>query len=478
MIPFFGKTVQRAPVVFFNTLAKKKEAFIPLSKKTVKMYSCGPTVYDYAHIGNLRVYVFSDVIKRILEYRGYTVKHIINITDVGHLSDDADEGEDKMSAGLKREGKESTLQNMKALGERYASFFIEDLHELNIELPFAFPRASDHINEQVAYIRSLLEKGYAYQGESGVYFDTRKFSRYGVLGGSASAEHSRIGVSTEKHDPKDFILWKKDASLGWDSPWGRGFPGWHIECTAMASKYLGKTFDIHTGGVDHIPVHHNNEIAQAEAATGRPFARYWMHGEFITVEGKRIGKSEGNAIRLYQLKERDVSPLAYRYLLLGTHYRQPMNFTWQSLEAAETALYKALRIFADLPAGGIVNDAYRSRFETAINDDANTPEALAVLWELIKDENITPSDKRATILNFDRVLGIGFGNFTDRDDLEKLFVVPPHDLSEEVAGLIQRRERAREKKEWAEADRLRAELNRKGFSIEDTENGPEIRKNP
>jgi len=477
MIPFFNTSLKRTPVVFFNTLTKKKEPFTPLSGQTVKMYTCGPTVYDYAHIGNFRSYVFADVIKRILEYRGYAVKHIINITDVGHLSSDADEGEDKMSAGLRREGKEPTLENMKILGERYANLFIEDLKELNVELPFSFPRASDHVNEQIAYIRSLLEKGYAYQGESGVYFDTQKFPRYGILGGSASAEHSRIGVNKEKHDSKDFILWKKDASLGWDAPWGKGFPGWHIECTAMATKYLGKTFDIHTGGVDHIPVHHNNEIAQAESATGRPFARYWLHGEFITIDGKRIGKSEGNAIRLYQLKERNVSPLAYRYLLLGTHYRQSMNFTWESLEAAETTLYKALRIFADFPTGGTINTAYRSRFDAAINDDANTPEALALLWEIIKDDSVSPKDKRATMLDFDRVLGIGFGNFTDRDDLEKLLVVPPQNLSEEVADIVKKRERARKKKDWIEADRLRDELKDKGFSIEDTEKGPEIRKN-
>ncbi|MEK9177422.1 MAG: cysteine--tRNA ligase, partial [Patescibacteria group bacterium] len=366
MMRLFGKkdSVERPPIVLYNTLGKKKEEFAPLSGRNVKMYTCGPTVYDYAQIGNLRSYIFADVLRRVIEYRGHEVKQVMNITDFGHLVADADEGEDKMTLALKREGLALTLENMKIVGERYAQAFFEDLKKLNIETPFAFPRASEHIAEQIAYIATLMDKGYAYRTSQGVYFDVKKFPKYGILGGSASPEHSRIGVSAEKHDSRDFTLWKSDASLGWDSPWGKGFPGWHIECTAMSTKYLGKSFDIHTGGIDHITIHHNNEIAQAEAATGKPLARYWLHGAFLTVEGKRIGKSEGNAIRLYQLEERGIPPLAYRYLILTGHYRQTMNFTWDAAGAAKAARERALRAYLDLsPArGGSVVAAYRARF--------------------------------------------------------------------------------------------------------------------
>lgn len=477
MFQWFRKKTERPAIQFFNTLTKKKELFVPLSGgRTVKMYTCGPTVYDYAHIGNLRSFVFADIIKRILMYRGYSVKHVINITDVGHLAGDSDQGEDKMTSALHREGKTLSLENMKALGEVYAETFIEDVKLLNITLPFLFPRASDHIQEQIAFVKTLIEKGYAYEGSEAVYFDTTKFASYGALGGSASAEHSRIGISNEKRTPRDFTLWKKDAHLGWESPWGKGFPGWHIECTAMSIKYLGKSFDIHTGGVDHIPVHHNNEIAQSEAATGRQFVRYWLHGEFISVDGRRIGKSEGNAIRLYQLIERGISPLAYRYLLLGTHYRQQMNFTWGSLEAAHTTLYRALRMFADLPDGGSVDGKYRARFEALIDDDANTPEALALLWELLKDDSIPPGNKRATILDFDRVLGLGFGQSLHRGAFEKLSPIKQNELPETVAALVRAREEARQGKQWAEADRLREELSSEGFSVEDTKEGPRVHR--
>lgn len=481
MISFFKKEAKRPPVIFFNTLGRTKEEFKPLSGKVVKMYTCGPTVYDYAHIGNFRAYVFADTVRRVLEYNGYKVKQVMNITDFGHLTSDEDEGEDKMTLALKREGKELTLSNMKALGEKYAEAFFEDMKRLNIEMPFLFPRASDHIKEQVAYIETLLDKGYAYETKNGVYFDVAKFRRYGALGGSASSEHSRIGVNPEKHDARDFSLWKKDKEAGWESPWGRGFPGWHIECTAMATKYLGKSFDIHTGGVDHISVHHNNEIAQAEAATGRPYVRYWLHGEFITIEGKRIGKSEGNAIRLYQLQERGFSPLAYRYLLLGSHYRQVMNFTWEALEAAQTALHRALRMFADFPnknKHGSIVPAYRERFRSAVNDDLNTPEALAILWELLKDASVSPEDKRSTVLDFDAVLGIGFGGSTHRGEIEKLSVLKNKDLPDDVAALLREREELRKNKDFKSADILREEILTKGFSIEDGADGPLVRRAP
>lgn len=483
MFGFVKKTGPRPPVVLYNTLTKSKQEFKALQGKRVGMYTCGPTVYDYVHVGNLRAYVFADVLRRTLEYAGYEVKQIVNITDVGHLSSDSDDGEDKMTAGLKREGKELNLENMKALAETYASAFIEDMKSLNMELPFGFPRASEHVSEQIAFISSLLQKGYAYKTSDGMYFNTAKFPRYGALGLPAEAHasvengHSRIGANPEKHDQRDFALWKFNDALGWDAPWGKGFPGWHIECTAMATKYLGKSFDVHTGGIDHIAIHHNNEIAQAEAVSGKQYVQYWLHGAFISVEGKRIGKSEGNAIMLYQLQERGISPIAYRYLLLTTHYRSPMNFTWNSLEGAQTALQRAQRIFADLPSGGRISPLYRERFEACINDDLNTAEAIALMWEMLKDDTLSPPDKRATLLDFDRVLGLGFGKL-GKGDKGTLQVIEIKDLPKEIESIVEKREEARKSKDWEEADTLRDSLKEKGFDIEDGSDGPIVRKSP
>ncbi|MBX9765341.1 cysteine--tRNA ligase [Patescibacteria group bacterium] len=470
------KKDKRAPVVLYNSLGREKQEFKPLSGRAVKMYTCGPTVYDYVHIGNLRSYIFPDVLRRLLKYSGYDVKQIINITDVGHLQSDADDGEDKMTAGLKREGLALNLESMKVLADRYTAAFVEDIKDLNIELPFAFPRASEHIPEQIAYIQALFDKGYAYTTSDGVYFDTAKFPNYGILGGTgASEDHARVALNKEKKHPQDFSLWKFNEKLGWDTPWGKGFPGWHIECTAMSTKYFGKTFDIHTGGIDHIAIHHNNEIAQAEAASGTQFVRYWLHGAFIHVGSKRIGKSEGNAIRLYQIKERGFNPLAYRYLILTGHYRSPMNFTWEALEAAQTALYRALRMFADLSGNGSISAPAREKFENALKDDLNTPEAVAVLWEVLKDESMSEGDKRETILLFDKVLGLGFTPSPHRHDVEKLSVLTENDIPEAVRALVAEREAARAGGEWARADELRAEIEKAGFSAYDTKEGTELR---
>jgi cysteinyl-tRNA synthetase len=478
MLAFLKKkqTIERPKLFLYNTLGREKQEFKPLDGRKVKIYTCGPTVYDYAHLGNLRAYVFADILRRTLEYGGYDIKQIINITDFGHLVGDGDDTEDKMTLALKRDGKELTLENMKALGEEYASFFIEDVKTLNIELPFAFPRASEHIPEQIAFVAALLQKGYAYKTSDGIYFDTAKFPSYGILGGGGVLPgQSRIGAHPEKHDQKDFALWKFNDSLGWEAPWGKGFPGWHIECVAMATKYLGKSFDIHTGGVDHIQIHHNNEIAEAEAASGKRFVNYWMHSAFITIEGKRIGKSEGNAIRLYQLREKGIAPLSYRYLLLTAHYRQTLNFTWESLESAQTAFQRAQRIFADLPEGGRISSEYRTKFEIAINDDLNTSEAVAVMWEMLKDETLSPQDKRETLLDFDRVLGLGFGTLTG-SLAEKLSVKELKDLPSNIQELIEEREQARNAKEWARADEIRNSIYEKGFEVEDSAEGPVIRE--
>jgi len=462
-------------IQLFNTAARKKEAFVPITHGAVKIYTCGPTVYDYATIGNFRSYVFADVLRRTLEYAGYRVTQVVNITDFGHLVSDADEGEDKMIKGLKREGLPLTMEGMSQLATKFGDAFKEDMASLNIETPHAMPRATEHVRGMIAYVDVLLHKGFAYKTTDGVYFDTQKFPHYGSLGGAASADHSRIGVSDEKHDPRDFAIWKftDDPNMGWDAPWGRGFPGWHIECTAMSTQYLGKSFDIHTGGIDHIAIHHNNEIAQAEAANNKPYARYWMHNEFITIDNARIGKSQGNQILLRQLRDRNVSPLAYRYWLLTGHYRSQMNFTWDAVEASQTALHRALRTFADLRGNGSVLQSYAKRFEDALYDDLDTPKAIAILWELIKDESVKQGDKRATILDFDRVLGIGF-SFTELERRALIGSVETESIPKDIQELMQKREEARKNRDFHEADTIRDELKARGYAILDGADGPTL----
>lgn len=467
---FFFKKAPKAAVILFNTKGRKKEVFEPLAPGVVRLYSCGPTVYGPVHIGNVRSVLLSDLVRRTLEYAGYRVKQVMNITDFGHLAGDGDEGEDKMLSGLRREGLEPTMENMLALAGRYAEAFTKDLLAIGAKMPHVLPRASEHVPSMVAYVHTLLDKGYAYQTSDGVYFEVAKFPPYGALGGSASAEHSRVGISGEKRDQRDFALWKFNADRGWQAPWGTGVPGWHIECTAMATRYLGKSFDIHTGGVDNIPIHHNNEIAQAEAANGRPYARFWLHNEFITVDGAKIAKSVGNTITLAQLRARGIHPRAYRYWLMTGQYRQAMNFTWEAVEAAEVARGRALRAFADLPKGGSVVEAYRTRFEAALYDDLNTPEAIAILWELLKDAAVSPADTRATLLVFDRVLGIGFNH---KRDSARLAV---HSLPRDIQEKADERESARKAGEWGKADALREEIEARGYAVEDSPEGPRIKK--
>ncbi|MEK7121983.1 MAG: cysteine--tRNA ligase, partial [Patescibacteria group bacterium] len=310
----------------YNTLSKKKEEFKPLKKKSVRLYTCGPTVYDFAHLGNLRTYIFEDVLKRALILNGYRIKHVMNITDVGHLTSDADEGEDKMTKALRREGKPLTLKAMKELADFYAKKFKEDIAELNILPPDIWCAASEHIKEQINLIKRLENNGYVYLTSDGVYFNVDKFKDYGRLVRLRPTDKKIQGrvINPEKKNPRDFALWKFNEKLGWKSPWGKGFPGWHIECSAMAMKYLGESFDIHCGGIDHIPVHHINEIAQAEAATGKKFANYWLHGNFLTLKGARMGKSKGNFLNLAEIKKNSFHPLDYRYLVLTAHYRSPL----------------------------------------------------------------------------------------------------------------------------------------------------------
>jgi cysteinyl-tRNA synthetase len=473
----------KPPLYFFNTLTKKKEVFTPVHEDYVRMYNCGPTVYDYIHIGNLRAFILADLIRRALVLNGYKVMQVMNITDVGHLSSDGDDGDDKMSLALKREGKEYTLEAMKELATFYKDSFLEDLDALKVKRPSVLPRASEHIHANIALIETLMQKEYAYRTTDGVYFDTARFKGYGKLGGIAlegQKSGARILVDEKKRNPIDFALWKKNDSLGWESPWGRGFPGWHIECSAMAMEYLGKELDIHTGGIDLIGTHHNNEIAQSECATGKEFARYWMHNEFINIEGTKISKSLKNTISLNQLKEHGYNPLSYRYWLLTGHYRTKVNFSFVALDAAAKALERLHRMFAEKLLSvktGVVDDSYAEKLLLAINDDLDTPKAVATLWELVRDEQLTPQVKRATILHFDKMLGLGFIDITKKgSDAVSLRVhsVAIESLPEEVQKYISEREEARKQKDFVRADTLRDTISELGYEVEDSSEGPKI----
>jgi len=453
-----------------NTFSRKTEVFKPLIPSAVGMYHCGPTVYDFAHIGNLRSYVFADIVRRVFEYNGYTVNQVINITDVGHLSSDADEGEDKMTKALKRDGKPLTLESMHEVGAFYTERFIEDLKSLNIELPQNFPRASEHIPEDLEIIEKLITQDIAYTTSDGIYFDTSKFPEYGKLGNiqtDKQQEGNRIAINPEKRNPSDFALWKFDSKLGWDTSWGKGFPGWHLECSAMSRKYLGQPFDIHTGGIDHIPTHHNNEIAQSESAFGLPLANFWLHNEFILQNGGKMAKSAGEYLTLKSLAHEVVSPLAYRYWLLTAHYRSPMNFTLEAVHAAQTALIRLITNIRDLPTGGAIATSYRDRFQTAVNDDLDTPQGIALLWELLKDKNLSDADKRATTEDFDRIFGLNLASLSPIEELP----VPA-----EVQALADAREEARKEKDWGKADALRKEIEARGFEVMDTTEGIKVRE--
>ena len=401
-------------IKLYNTLSGKNEDFIPVKPGEVSMYHCGPTVYDYVHIGNLRSFFLADIVRRVFEYEGFKVKQVMNITDVG-IGGNNDEGEDKIVQGLKREGKTISMGSMKELGNFYTERFKEDIAKLNIKSPDVLPKASEHIAEQIELIKILEAKNFVYETDDGLYFDTSKDKNYGRLGGLSGELESRLSENSNKHNPRDFALWKFNTNLGFPSPWGQGFPGWHIECSAMSVKCLGNTFDIHTGGIDLAPIHHNNEIAQSENAYECELAHYWLHNEFVTVSGpstalgvSKMAKSEGNQITLATLEEKGFSPLTYRYFLLMAHYRTPVTFSWEALKAAGNAYYKLQKFISSLPSGGKVDLAYRAEFKEKLENDFNTPQALAVLWTMVKDKEVSPENKLATLLDFDQVLGLNF----------------------------------------------------------------------
>jgi cysteinyl-tRNA synthetase len=451
-----------------NTLGNSLEEFKPIKEGEVKMYHCGPTVYDYAHIGNLRSYVFADILRRTFEYLDYKVEQVVNITDIGHLTSDADSGDDKMVKGLKRENLPITLDGLKQLADKYEQTFKDDLKSLNILTPHHFPRATEYLEQEINLIKKLEENGFAYTISDGVYFDTNKDKNYGRLGGIGGDE-SRIASNPEKRDNKDFVLWKfsKDDHLGFSSPWGVGFPGWHIECSAMSRELLGQPFDIHTGGIDHIPVHHNNEIAQSEAAYNKPLANYWMHNEFVVFSGEKMAKSENNFITLKSIEEKGFSPLAYRYFLLGSHYKTPTNFTWEGLEGSSNAWKKLKEIKQGLntlhPQEHLEHESeivkkYKESFIECINNDLGTPQALAIVWNAVKDSNLSPLELRHLLWNFDKILGLRFD--------EELYI------SDEVKQLLVQREEARTNQDFDLSDNLRKQIEDLGYTLKDTDKGP------
>lgn len=462
------------PLRFYNTLSRVKEDFSPIEAGNVRMYTCGPTVYNFAHIGNLRSYVFADVLRRTVAYSGFKIKQVMNITDIGHLSSDADSGDDKMTKGLLREGKELNLKNMRELAEFYTERFKEDLEKLNIQMPDGLYFASDYVQEDIDLVQKLEEKGFAYKTSDGIYFDTSKMPDYGILwGGKRSADESqaRIAENSEKKNSADFALWKFNEKIGFPSPWGTGFPGWHIECSAMGMKFLGDQFDIHTGGIDHIPVHHTNEIAQSESATGKkPFVKYWMHHEHVDIGGAKMAKSDDNFMKLASVIEKGINPITYRFWLLMGHYRTKMNFNWEALKGAETALKRLYKLYLSLPSEsniviGKVDKNYQEQFKNFIEDDLDTPRALALIWDLVKDENVQGSDKKATILDFDKVLGLGFENVRE----EKEVIAP-----EEVLKLLEEREQARKDKDFKKSDELRDKINSLGYEVKDSSEGQKL----
>jgi len=456
------------PIKLFNTLTRTKEDFTPMIPGKVGIYTCGPTVYHDVHIGNLRTFLFEDFLKRMFELNGYEVNHVMNITDVGHLVGDGDVGEDKVAKTAKENG-----QTAWDVAEHYTKLFLKDVNDLAIEPPTTLCKATDHIKEQIALIQELEAKGFTYKTKDGIYYDTKKFEKYGALGGQ-KAEDKRGGARVdlgEKHSHTDFALWKfstkgEKRQMEWESPWGKGFPGWHIECSAMAMKYLGPTFDIHAGGMDLAPVHHENEIAQAEAATDKPFVHYWLHGEFLLLDEKKMSKSVKNIFTLNDLVVNCAEPLAYRLFAMSAHYRSKLNFTYEALRASSNAL-RGLRATLrewDAPADHGCEE-FEKRFIERLNDDLDMPGALAVMWEMVRDEKQPSAAKAKSILMMDRVFGLSLAKF----------IGAKIEVPETIQVLVDEREKARTNKDWIRSDELRLEIELAGFEIEDTATGPKLR---
>lgn len=453
----------------YNTKSREIEEFKPLNTPIVTMYACGPTVYDKTHIGHMRKYIGDDTLRRTLIALGYDVKHVMNITDVGHLTGDEDEtGEDKIEKGAKKEGK-----TVWEIAEMYTDYFRRTMEQINVLPPALEPRATDHVGTMITLTKKLIEEGYAYETDQAVYFDISKNENYGSLSGQR-IEEKQVAVrkdvveDKQKRNPADFSLWfkrvgkYKDHVMYWPSPWGDGFPGWHIECSAMAMHYLGETIDIHTGGIDHIPVHHENEIAQSECATGKQFVRHWIHHEFLLVDGEKMSKSKNNFYTIDDIKEQNIDPVAVRLLFFQTSYRKPLNFTWESLKAAEVLLKKLQKFASTADSTGNINNHYYKAFFEALTEDLNTAKALAVIWEMLSDSDINRDDKWATLLSFDEIIGLDLKN------------VSRFLISDEAKQLLEERSEAKKNKDFVRSDELRAKLEALGYTVHDTSNGTEL----
>ena len=457
-------------VILYNTLTRKKETFKSIEDKKAKIYSCGPTVYYYAHIGNLRAYLFMDTLRRVLKYNGYSLTHAMNITDVGHLVSDADEGEDKMLKAARRENKDPY-----EIAKFYTEKFLLDIDSLNIDRPEIICKATEHIKEMEQYVKEIIKNGYTYETKNTIYFDTSKLDKYGILSNIKIEEQkagARVDFDEEKKNTTDFALWIKAPEnhlMKWDTFWGKCYPGWHLECSAMSRKYLGETFDIHTGGIDHIPIHHENEIAQSKGATGKIPANNWMHCEFLLVNGGKMSKSLNNLYTLSDLEEKGYSPLDYRMFNFSSHYRNKINFTFEAMDAAKAALKRLKEGYKVHEQGNVqieqdVIVEYEQRFLQAINDDLNMPIAMSIVWEVIKNQN--KSKQFAELLKkFDLVLGL---KINEEEKTEK--------LPEEILHLIEQRREARINKDWAKSDELRDLILAKGYIVKDSKDGMTVEK--
>lgn len=447
-------------IQLYNTASRKKEEFRPNKEGEMGIYSCGPTVYWNQHIGHMYAYVQWNTLVRLFRYVGYKVKWVMNITDVGHLTSDADTGDDKMEKGARREG-----LSVWEVAKKYEKQFLESMDSLNITRPDVLCRATEHIQEQIDLAKKIEKNGFTYMTKTGLVYDTGKFADYAKFANLKLDEMeagARVEVDEEKKKPWDFLLWvnnQPEHIMQWDSPWGKGFPGWHIECTAMSCKYLGDNFDIHTGGIEHIGVHHTNEIAQAWGAFGKSSVNYWMHNAWLTVDGAKMSKSIGNMYLVSDLIEKDFDPMALRYLILTSSYRKGLDFTFKSLKVAETSLFKLRGMLAKIEGSGEVDMDYKKRFVEYLADDLMIAKALALVWDLLKDEKVTDIDKKATILDFDKVLGL---------DLGKKTVV--EDIPIEILDMAEDRKRAKGEKNWQESDKLRQTIEARGYMIEDLPN--------
>ena len=457
----------------YNTLGRKKQVFKPLRDKEVGLYTCGPTVYWFAHIGNLRTYLFGDILKRVLVYNGFKVKHVMNITDVGHLTSDAEEGEDKMIKALRREGKPITVEAVKEVAKFYTDAFLSDLKRLNIILPDVICPATEHIPEMIELIKRIEKRGYTYKTGVGLIYDTSKFKKYAKLG-NLNLEQLKAGARVEpdpeRRNPSDFALWltnQPNQLMQWDSPWGRGFPGWHIECSAMSMKYLGESFDIHCGGEEHVPVHHTNEIAQSEAATGKKWVKYWLHARWLLFKGSKMAKSSGEILTVSELEKKGYGPVVYRYFTLTAHYRTQLDFTDENIDAAKNAYERLVNRVIELKkendSKGDIKE-YKKKFLEFINDDLNMPEALSLMWQVLKDDRLGAKEKLELVYNFDNVFGLGLKELHE------------HKAPEAVMKLVHEREAARKAKDFKKSDKLREEIRKLGWEVQDTEEGQKLSK--